>query len=80
MDRLRAGIAQGKGYTPLAKEGVFVELGTGSLDLRAILGELKAAGYDGWLVVEQDRVVQPGEDTLAVAVRNRRYLRETFGL
>jgi len=32
------------------------------------------------LVVEQDRVVQPGEDTLAVAVRNRRYLRETFGL
>ncbi|MFS8572215.1 MAG: sugar phosphate isomerase/epimerase [Clostridia bacterium] len=80
MDRLRAGITQGKGYTPLAKEGVFVELGTGSLDLRAILDELKAAGYDGWLVVEQDRVVQPGEDTLAVAVRNRRYLRETFGL
>lgn len=80
MERLREGIARGKGYTPLAQEGVFVELGTGSLDLPAIIGALKDAGYDGWLVVEQDRVVQPGEDTLAVAVRNRRWLRDHVGL
>ncbi len=80
MGRLRAGVAQGKGYTPLAQEGVFVELGTGSLDLPAIVGALRDAGYDGWLVVEQDRVLKPGEDSLAVAVRNRRYLRDTFGL
>ena len=80
IGRLRSGIAQGKGYTPLAQEGVFVELGTGSLDLPAIISALREAGYDGWLVVEQDRVVQPGEDTLATAVRNRRWLKENVGL
>ncbi|MBO8141467.1 MAG: TIM barrel protein [Firmicutes bacterium] len=80
LDRLRQGVAQGHGYTRMAQEGVFVELGTGSLDLKSIVGELDAAGYEGWLVVEQDRVVKPDDDTLGVARRNRRYLREALNL
>lgn len=34
--------------------GVFVPLGQGSVDFPALLGALRAAGYRGWIVVEQD--------------------------
>jgi len=80
LQRLRAGLAAGKSYGELAKNDCFVALGDGSLDLGAIIGQLQAAGYRGWLVVEQDRVVHPEMDTLADARRNREYLRENFGL
>jgi len=33
---------------------IFTELGNGLLDLRGVLRELAAIGYDGWLMVEQD--------------------------
>jgi inosose dehydratase len=32
----------------------FLPLGEGDLDLPGILGEIRAAGYDGWLMVELD--------------------------
>jgi inosose dehydratase len=53
----------------------FCELGTGDADLEGFLGEL--AGYDGWLVVEQDWVPEPGADVaaqFAAQERNRRWL------
>jgi inosose dehydratase len=53
----------------------FCELGRGDVDLAAFLAELD--GYDGWLVVEQDWVPQPGDDPgqqIAAQARNRAFL------
>src|SRR5690606_17934280 len=72
--------AEGKSYVQLAQADSFVALGEGSLDLPAIVDALRANGYAGWLVVEQDRVVHEDTDTLADAVRNREYLRNACGL
>lgn len=80
VPRLRQLLAQGLAYAEVAKQGTFVELGCGSVDLPAIAGCLQAAGYRGWLVVEQDRVVTEDTDTLASAARNRDYVRRVFGV
>jgi inosose dehydratase len=54
--------------------GVFCELGTGSVDFPGVLRALGEVGYDGWIVVEQD--ILPGRgDPLSSARRNREYLR-----
>jgi len=80
LPRLRGLLVDGKTYTDAAKQDVFVELGTGSLDLPALLSELTAGAYDGWIIVEQDRVVQTQTDTLGRARRNREYLRAKLGV
>jgi inosose dehydratase len=55
-------------------QGVFCELGAGSVDFPAVLGALRETGYQGWIVVEQD--VLPGMGTPAESARrNRGYLR-----
>jgi inosose dehydratase len=56
----------------------FCRLGSGDLDIDALLQGLRARGYRGWLVVEQDMI--PGPDTPADAAafdqdKNRAYLR-----
>jgi inosose dehydratase len=59
------------------RAGVFCELGTGDVDLATFFAEL--AGYDGWLVVEQDWVPRPGDDPSAqieAQARNRRFVAE----
>lgn len=54
--------------------GVFCELGKGSVDFPAVLAELRRMNYNGWIVVEQD--VLPGMGSpKASAQRNRDYLR-----
>ena len=54
--------------------GLFCELGQGDVDFPAVLAELRALGYAGWIVVEQD--VLPGMGSpKASAARNRAYLR-----
>lgn len=40
--------------------GVFAPLGDGMVDIGGLLRALRAAGYDGWLVVEQDVRLSPG--------------------
>ncbi|MBN2329829.1 MAG: TIM barrel protein [Candidatus Omnitrophica bacterium] len=75
-----AGPARNNGwdYFKAVKNGVFCELGKGSVDFPAIVRELKARDYNGWIVVEQD--VLPGMGTpLESAKRNRNYLL-TLGL
>jgi inosose dehydratase len=42
-------------YETAWKQGLWPPLGTGLIDLVAILQELRRSGYDGWLVLEQDR-------------------------
>ena len=80
LPRLRGLLAEGKTYTDAAQRDVFVELGSGSLDLPALLRGLTAGGYDGWIIVEQDRVVRGETDTLSSARRNRESLRGWLGV
>lgn len=80
LSRLRALLREGRDYVSVAKQDVFVELGRGALDLAALLGVLAASGYEGWIVVEQDRVVQEDTDTLGSARRSREYLRQALGV
>lgn len=55
-------------------QGIFCELGKGSVDFPALVKELEAHNYSGWIVVEQD--VLPGMGTpLESNTRNREYLR-----
>ena len=64
------------------RRGLFCALGDGDVDLDAFIAAVKDGGYDGWVVVEQDRVL---EDEAAFAgaareqVRNREWLREHAG-
>jgi inosose dehydratase len=66
--------AQGLDYFEAVRRGVFCELGKGNVDFRATAGWLRAGGYSGWIVVEQD--VLPGMGApKESARRNREYLR-----
>jgi inosose dehydratase len=66
--------AQGWDYFEALRHGVFCELGKGCVDFPAVLGWLKAAGYAGYTLVEQD--VLPGMGApKESARRNREYLR-----
>lgn len=65
-------------YFDLVREGVFCELGKGSVDFKSIKDRLLETSYRGWIVVEQD--ILPGMGTpKESAKRNREYL-ESVGL
>ena len=60
-------------YFQSVENGVFCELGQGSVDFEAVLRELQRTDYNGWIVVEQD--VLPGMGSpLQSATRNREFL------
>lgn len=62
--------------------GVFAPLGAGDVDLTGTLGVLREIGYDGWLVVEQDRVIGPDDPPSASrddAARSLAYLEDVLG-
>jgi inosose dehydratase len=66
--------AEGWDYFEALRHGVFCELGKGCVDFPAVLRWLKAAGYEGYTLVEQD--VLPGMGApKESARRNREYLR-----
>ena len=52
--RVRAGSTT---YTDAVSQGMYVPLGTGDVDVAAIVGSLESAGYGGWYVLEQDTVL-----------------------
>lgn len=61
-------------YFESVRNGVFCELGKGSIPFESIYKELTDQNYNGWIVVEQD--VLPGMGSpKASALRNRKYLR-----
>ncbi len=70
---------RGLGLEEAWRRGVFCRLGTGGVDVAAVMDALREHDYHGWLVVEQDRYGRPGE-TLADPARDqaasRAYLRE----
>jgi inosose dehydratase len=80
QERLRALLEAGNDYVAAAQSDVFVELGAGSLDLAAIFQALAGASYDGWIIVEQDRVATAHTDTAGSARRNREYVRRLAGI
>lgn len=65
---------QGWDYFTSLKHGIFCELGKGDIDFAGVTAELRATGYDGWIVVEQDVLPGMGEPK-EYARRNREYLR-----
>jgi inosose dehydratase len=61
-------------YFEALRHGVFCELGRGCVDFPAMLRALKGAGYNGYILVEQD--ILPGMSApKESARRNREYLR-----
>ncbi len=70
--------AEGWDYLTAIRHGLFCELGAGQVDFATVLQQLRAAGYGGWLVVEQDVLPSMGAPAESAA-RNRRFL-ERMGL
>jgi len=71
-------IREGASMMEVWRRGAFCRLGTGDLDIDAILKGVRAIDYHGWLVVEQDMIPGPETPTDAAALdqdRNRDYLR-----
>jgi inosose dehydratase len=54
------------------RQGMYRPLGTGDVDVTAVVGHLRAAGYDGWYVLEQDTVLEdePVDEGPLVDVRS----------
>jgi inosose dehydratase len=44
-------------YTEGVREGMYRPLGAGDVDVPAIVGSVRAHGYDGWYVLEQDTIL-----------------------
>jgi inosose dehydratase len=66
------------------KRGVFCALGDGMVDFPGCTEKLRALGYTGWIIVEQDVVpdldghLEP--EPTGSAIKSRRFLREACGL
>jgi inosose dehydratase len=64
----------GGDYFEAVRQGVFCELGRGTVDFQGIVADLAQIDYRGWIVVEQD--VLPGLGTPAASAgRNRAFIR-----
>jgi len=70
-----AGRSGGAGAAP-APPYQFVELGRGRVDLPAVFTALADIGFDGWAIVELDRVPDPGRTAKESAELNKKYLVE----
>lgn len=64
---------QGWDYFKSVEQGVFCELGKGSVNFPAVKAELEKQNFAGWIVVEQDVLPGMGKP-FESAVRNREYL------
>ena len=67
------GVEKDWDYRTFAEHGIFVELGEGMVDLPAMFGILRGAGYKGWVLVETDRTQKP--TPLESAIISRNYLK-----
>lgn len=62
------------GYETAVHNGLFCELGLGSVPFPSVMSALQSINYRGWIVVEQDVLPSMGTP-LESARRNREYLR-----
>jgi inosose dehydratase len=67
LDRLRR--REVGGFGDAVRERLFTELGSGVLDLDAILAALAERDYNGWLMVEQDSSWPPPAESAAIGRR-----------
>ena len=58
----------------------WVELGRGRVDVKGCVAALREHKFDGWAIVELDRVVDPGGSPRASALANRDYVTKQLGL
>jgi inosose dehydratase len=65
-------------YFKSVANGVFCELGKGSVDFKAIAKVLNDWNYSGWIVVEQD--VLPGMGNPRVCAQRNRDFIKSLGL
>jgi inosose dehydratase len=68
-------------YTQGVCEGMYRPLGSGDVDVPAIVGSLRARGYGGWYVLEQDTILteEPhGEGPVADVRASAEYLRSVL--
>ena len=69
-------------YTDAVEQGMYRPLGSGDLDVPAIVGHLRARGYDGWYTLEQDTILaeEPiGKGPVEDVATSADYLREVLG-
>jgi inosose dehydratase len=69
-------------YTQGVRQGMYRPLGSGDVDVPAIIGSLRARGYDGWYVLEQDTILtgEPrGAGPVADVHASAEYLRSVLG-
>lgn len=52
--RVRAGELS---YTEAVRQGMYTPLGSGDVDIAAIVTTLRTNGFDGWFVIEQDTIL-----------------------
>jgi inosose dehydratase len=64
-------------YDQAVRDGLYMPLGDGDVDVRRVLEVLDGAGYDGWYVLEQDIMLStdPGYGPAAEVGRSLAYLR-----
>jgi inosose dehydratase len=74
-ERVRAGVL---GYRDAVARGLYRPLGEGDVDVAGVVSLLRAAGYAGWYVLEQDIVLEEepaeGEGPAHMAARSVSYL------
>lgn len=75
MEVLRQVVARSGSMVDVWTGGAFVPFGHGDLDVAALMKQVLASGYDGWLVVEQDLMPTASTDPTQVA-RDHAYNRE----
>ena len=83
LDVVRQVVAERADVLEGWRRGMFCELGTGDVDLPAFFDALRGADYDGWIVVEQDRIPRRDEELEESAEaqrRNRQWLRDHVGV
>jgi inosose dehydratase len=74
---------EGLDFYTAVNQGIFPPIGTGNVDMRAVLDAITTLGYTGWIVVEQDTLGThdaAGRTPLEAVGLSRKYLRETLGL
>ncbi|MDE0132812.1 MAG: TIM barrel protein [bacterium] len=75
--RVRAGEVT---FRQAVRGGMFRPLGSGDVDVEGVISALEAAGYQGWYVLEQDKILDgappPRQGPVEDAATSVRYLRE----
>ena len=67
-------------YEKAVRDGLYMPLGDGDVDVRRVLDVLNGAGYDGWYVLEQDIMLaaDPGYGPAAEVGRSLAYMNGVF--